>query len=323
MKNVIFLILVILTNGCKSKQETLDTPNSRNNWWLWTANWHPNKDFIATGGTQDTLRLFSTKDYKLIQNFPMKGTITNTKWHPFKNILAISTQIGESKTAILDLNTNQFTFLDSLSKEGVRGIGWNNTGELLAVGDNEGYLSIFREKGDLLRKIPTGQKVITALDWHPENNNIIMVGEFIGIYDFEQNELKSVEDRKEGILMLSVNWHPSGDLFVTGDYGDHILNHTPLLQFWNPNGKKIKSVNTGKTEYRSIQWSPDGTLLATASDKIRLWNSKGILIQERNPENQLWGLDWNQDGTKLVTTDQLGIIQIWDIDLNLLNEIKY
>ena len=122
-----------------------------------------------------------------MRNYPLEGTITSIKWHPTKNILAISTQGGKSKSLVFDLDTQERIQLDSINDFGARAIDWNNTGELLAIGDYDGMLLIFDEEGRLNKKIATGQKAITGLHWHPTRNLIAAVGDQITLYDFDRN----------------------------------------------------------------------------------------------------------------------------------------
>lgn len=123
--------------------------------------------------------------------------------------------------------------------------------------------------------------------------------------------------------MLCVSWHPSGNSFVTGDYGDFDKNYPPMLQFWNANGENLRNIEKSKIEYRNIKWNKNGDVLATASDYIRLWNKNGDLIKERKSDGLLWGIDWNPDGTKIITSDENGRISLWNKDLNLIKEISY
>jgi WD40 repeat protein len=74
----------------------------------------------------------------------------SVKWHPTKNKLAISVQDGLSKSTILNLDNDESIELDSITNDGARAIGWNHSGNLLAVGDYDGYLTIFDEKGRIL-----------------------------------------------------------------------------------------------------------------------------------------------------------------------------
>lgn len=323
MKEIVFLITTILIIGCIENNKKSILQNDKKEWWLWTANWHPNGNEIAVGGTQDTLRLFSAKEGKLLKNYPVKGTITKIKWHPTKNILAFSMQGGKSKTSILNIETGNRIELDSMNEFGERAIDWNMSGELLAVGDYDGFIKIFNEEGKLVKKIATDQKGIMGLDWHPSSDIIVAVGERITLYNLNTDSIRHIEDREEEVLMLCVEWHPSGNQFVTGDYGDFEYDYPPLLQFWTSNGERLKTVVKSKAEYRYLKWSKDGTLLATASEKLRLWNTHGDVVLEIPVENLLWGIDWNVDDSRLVTTDGRGLVQIWDRSLKKIDELKY
>lgn len=295
----------------------------RDNWWLWTANWNHNNNQISVGGTQDTLRLFSSETYQLTENIPLRGTITKTKWHPIKNKLAISMQDGTSKSLILDPLSKEQTVLDSLDETGARALGWNKNGELLAVGDYSGFLNIYNENGKIIKRINTKQKGLIGLDWHPEKNIVTVVGERISIYDFENDSIYDIKPRKEDVLMLCVAWNPNGEFFVTGDYGDFEKDYPPLLQFWSASGENLKNIDTSKAEFRNLKWSKDGKILATASESLRLWNENGDLLEASESGNLLWGIDWNKLDSKIVTTDEKGKIIIWDRELNQIQELKY
>ncbi len=310
--------------GCKQTQkEEKQQSESNEQWFYWSVDWHPNKDQFVVGGSEDTLRVFSADNFKLLESYPYKGTITKAKWHPTKNKLAVSVQDGKSFSTILNLDNNQSIKLDSVSIEGARAIGWNHSGGLLAVGDYEGYLTLYDETGSFLKKVNTNQKSIIGLDWHPDENLIVAVGEKIILYNYESDSLNHIEDRNKEVLMLCVDWHPNGKFFVTGDYGDFEYHYPPLLQYWTYDGQKIKSIEESKAEFRNIKWSSDGELLATASEKIRLWNKDGDLVAEEATENLLWGIDWKEDASKLVATDGNRKIIFWDENLTRLTELQY
>ena len=322
MTRIAFLLSIILIAGCnqnKDSKQVIEEPD----WWLWAVDWHPNDDWLAAGGTQDSLRIFSLTQNKLIKNYPIPGTITKVKWHPTQDKLAIATQGQKASSYILDTNTNERIELDSVYEFGARAIGWNRTGDLLAVGDYEGKLLLFDPKGNLIKKIDSDQKSLIGLDWHPTKNLIAAIGEKVLLYDVDEDSLTDIEDRDEEVLMLCVAWHPSGEFFVTGDYGDYEKPHPALLQYWTEEGEKIRSIEESKAEYRNIAWSKDGQVLATASEKVRLWDDQGNIVAQAPVENLLWGIDWNSDGTRLVTTDEKGKLTIWDRELNQGTELAY
>ncbi len=175
MNKYSYLLIIILVFVVACKTTKTEQKAEKENWWLWTANWKPNGEHIAVGGTQDTLRLFSSVNKQLLKNYRIEGTITKCKWHPTKNKLAIAMQGGKTKSLIFFPDSNKSIELDSLDEFGARAIGWNKTGEFLAVGDYSGFLTIYNENGELLKRVDSGQKGLIGLDWHPEKDLLVAV----------------------------------------------------------------------------------------------------------------------------------------------------
>ncbi|MCE7992165.1 MAG: WD40 repeat domain-containing protein [Roseivirga sp.] len=312
-------ILTVTVTAClQQKQE-----NHHLDEVLWTAAWSPDGSTIVMGGDQDSLRFFSGAKLELTQNQPIPGTVTQLKWHPTEELLAIGIQISDQKPGVLNLETGEITGLKGVSEAGARAIGWNHDGSLLAVGDLDAILHIFDNTGKVLRTVDMEQKGLTGLSWHPEKNLIALVGEFITLYDYASGSIKAIPSRTEEVLMLSVAWHPSGEFFVTGDYGDNVKDYPPLLQFWNSDGKKIRSTDLSKGEYRNICWSKDGNFLATASDALRIWTKEGELLHTGVSENYLWGIDWSPDDQRIVTSDINGHAFVWSREAQIIQELIY
>lgn len=280
---------------------------------LWTTDWSPDGKFIAIGGNTDTLNIYSGLKLKSYKSFHIKNTITRIKWHPSKNIIAVTTQMSGDKSCIIDLETNEKIELNGISPEGARGIDWNYTGGYLAVADNDGQVLIYNIKGELIRKFvnqSNSTKAITAVAWHPGKNILTTVTDKIRFYDIDGNLLKSIKHRPEDVMLLSIAWHKSGDFFVTGDYGDE--KDKSLLQYWNEQGELLKSIDISKGEYRNLAWNPKGNRLATASDALRIWDTKGNLISVGNSKDYLWGVSWNKQGNRIITSSLEQRIVLWN-----------
>jgi WD40 repeat protein len=280
---------------------------------LWTTDWSPNGKYIAIGGNVDTLKIYSESNLKPYKSLPIKNTITRVKWHPTKNIIAVSTQNSKDKTSIINLDDNEKIELNGLSPEGARGIDWNYTGEYLAVADNEGQIVIYNIKGELIRKFinqSSSTKSITAIDWHPKKNILTTVTDKIRFFDIEGNLLKSIKHRQEEVMLLSIAWHKTGDFFVTGDYGDD--KDKSLLQYWNVQGELLKTIDISKGEYRNLAWNSKGDRLASASDALRIWDTNGNLISEGNSKDYLWGVSWNEKGNRIITSSMEQRIILWN-----------
>ena len=277
---------------------------------LWTTDWSRNGKFIAIGGNIDSLNIYNS-DLKLHKTFPVKNTITRVKWHPSKNIIAVVTQVSSEKSFIINLDSNEKIELNEISPDGARGIDWNYTGDYLAIADNEGQILIYNIKGKLIRKfVNENTKSITAIDWHPKKNIITTVTDKIRFFDIEGNLLKSIKHRQEEVMLLSIAWHKSGNFFVTGDYGDE--KDKSLLQYWSEKGELLKTIDISKGEYRNLAWNSKGDRLASASDALRIWDTKGNLISEGKSKDYLWGVSWNEKGSRIITSSMEQRIILWN-----------
>ncbi|CAA9202002.1 hypothetical protein FLA105534_03866 [Flavobacterium bizetiae] len=307
IKNKLLKYIILLT-AFNNQLFSQDTINKK---ILWTTDWSSDGKFMAIGGNLDTLKIYSEKNLKSYKSFPIKSTITRIKWHPLKNSIAVATQLSEDKSCIINLDTDERIELNGISPGGARGIDWNYTGEYLVVADNDGQILIYNMKGTLIRSFKNeNSKGVTAADWHPKKNILITVSDKIRLFDFEGNLLKSIKHRPEEVMLLSVAWHKSGSFFVTGDYGDK--QDKSLLQYWNEQAELLRSIDISKGEYRNLTWNTKGNRLATASDALRVWNSKGKLISEGNSKDYLWGVSWNKQGNRIITSSLEQNIILWN-----------
>lgn len=313
-----FLIFLCFGLSCITSKPKFDFDKI-----LWAADWSPDGKLIAIGGNMDKLDLLSSDELTIQKSFKKLNTITKIKWHPDDKLIAITRQ-GENeqfpeeyKSEIINLEDGTVISLDV---KHARGLGWSNNGKMLAVGDGEGDLWIFSKSGHLIKKIQTDQKAVIGLHWHPSSGKIVTVGSHIEIIEVGNEKRTKIIPRKIEILMLSVEWHPSGQFFVTGDYGDYILHYPALLMFWDAEGNKIREVHGSKAEYRNLKWSKNGKRLVTASEKVRIWTQEGKLIKERNLGSLLWGVDWNRKNDKIVVTSIDGNVFVLNDQLKVLNE---
>ena len=312
---VLLILLMILLKAIGNTASAQDLLNKKT---LWAAAWSPNEKYIAVGGNTDTLHIYLAENLQPVKSYPISNTITALKWHPTKNLLAIGTQTSKNKVSILNFDSGNIIELEGVASEGARGIDWNFSGAFLAVADNDGQIAIFDVDGRMVRTIQhDNTKSITSIAWHPKKNIFITVGDKIRIYDINGTLLNTVIHRKEETLLLCVAWHKSGNYFVTGDYGDMVQKHKPLLQFWNRKGNLIKSVDISKGEYRNITWNPKGDRLATASDALRIWDKNGKLLHEGSSKDYLWGISWNRNGSRIVTSSTEQRVIIWDSQAKL------
>lgn len=320
---LIFCLLLLEATSCMAQQQL---PNAGHG--LWGVDISNDDKYIALGGDDSLLQIF-TNDLKLYKSIKLQkeGMVRAVQWHPKENLLAISTR---NDAWIFDpVSENKIKLEGGI--DGSRAIAWNYNGQLLAAAAGSGTIWIWDRHGKLLRKIQKttdglpDKKDFLGMDWHPSKNIFTTVGDEIRIFDTSGKQLNVFKHRAQQAGLLTVKWHPSGDFFVTGDYGHPKEGIPVLLQFWHADGKLIKEWNESKSEFRNIRWNKQGTYLATGSDALRIWTKDGELLYTGNQDGNpgLWGVDWVSDSKKIITvTFSPGNIQLWNNKAELLKTIK-
>jgi WD40 repeat protein len=297
-----------------------ETGNTGNPKSIWTTEWSSDGKYVAVGGDDSLVWIYNTTDFRLYKWFRTNSMVKGLRWHPKENLLAIANMKG---VQLLDMNTGMMTTIQGL-KGGGRGIGWNYTGELLGLADGYGVVRIFDKKGQLIRSIPKQDtKSYLSLDWHPSENIILTGGDEIILFDTAGHQLSMIKVREQYTGILSVKWHPSGDFFASGDYGHESEGKPTLLQFWKPDGTKLKEMKGHHQEIRNLRWSNDGKYVATAADALRIWNTTGDLLFTGAVENNLWGIAWSKDDRFIITGSFAeGKVKLWNNRAQLIRELK-
>ena len=317
-----FILLLLITAHTSCSQNTT-TPG----YGLWTVDISSDDKYIALGGDDSLLRIFTVnlRPYKTIE---AGGMIRAVHWHPKENLLAVSSR---NNIWILKPESGEEFKLEGNHK-GSRAVAWNYNGELLAAAAGSGIVWIWNKHGKLLRTIQKTDSIgvpdtkdFLGMDWHPSKNIFTTVGDEIRIFDTSGKQLNVFKHRQQRAGLLTVKWHPSGNYFVTGDYGHPKEGVPVLLQFWQADGKLIKEWDGSETEYRNIRWNKQGTHLATGSDALRIWTKDGQLLYTAKQEANggLWGVDWISDSKRIITVSfGSGNIRLWDDKASLLKTIK-
>lgn len=318
---LIFLLLITAHTSCGQ--------NTKTPWGygLWTVDISHDDKFVALGGDDSLLRIF-TIDLTLYKTIETGGMIRAVHWHPKENLLAVSSR---NNIWILRPESGEEIKLEG-GHNGSRAVAWNYNGELLAAAAGSGKIWIWNKQGKLLRTIQKTDSIgvpdpkdFLGMDWHPSKNIFTTVGDEIRIFDTSGKQLNVFKHRQQRAGLLTVKWHPSGNYFVTGDYGHPKEGIPVLLQFWQADGKLIKEWDGSETEYRNIRWNKQGTYLATGSDALRIWTKDGRLLYTAKQEDNggLWGVDWVSDSKKIVTVSfGNGNIRLWDDKASLLKTLK-
>jgi WD40 repeat protein len=294
----------------------------------WTASWSHNDAYVAFGNDKGELAIFETTNWKKVKSWNFGATtITRVEWNPKYPILAVAAVWHDKAGPVIqlyDIAKDQIiaTLPDSLRG---RAVSWSPSGEEVAFAGSKGRISIFGKDGKHRKTLSfTNPGSLFEIDWHPVKNLLLAVEEDIYVIDIDRDSLLATYDdgtKNKGILCCQ--WHPSGEFFVTGDYG-HVNENIPCyLSFWNKKGSLVTRSLAGKAEYRNARWSRDGKYLAAASDGLIVFNEKGLVLSKAVfNNNNVWGVAWNSKGDKIVSSDQVGNIRVTDLKGKVLKSFR-
>jgi WD40 repeat protein len=293
---------------------------------LWSTDWsHDDRLFSVSG--ERVLRIYDAKTLEQLPAPPALPFTSRAAWHPGKNRLAITGWGGEGAgPGIYDLDTNEH--LKFPATEAARDIAWHPAGDRLGTAGTEGSLQIWTAGGKLLHTTrPPASKGLTGVAWSPDGDRLVTVGEYVQLYDAEGRLLARSRRQSNGergrVLLLCVAWHPSGEFFVVGDYGQRETGDPPNLTWYSAVGEPIRSIpREAGAEVRNLSWNPDGSRLASASDVLGIWTKDGELESSTESPSPLWGVRWSHDGRQILTSSYDGEVVLWDVEGNAVKQFR-
>ena len=294
----------------------------------WTAGWSHDDKYVAVGNDQGELAIYETTHWKKVRSWKYKQTtITRLEWNPKQPILAIAGLSHSAEDTLVQLfDLTKMETMTTLPRSLFgRALSWSPDGEKIAYVGNQGSISIFSKKGDHLKTLSfRNPRSLMDIDWHPHKNILVAVEEDIFLIDIDKDSLLATYDdgwKSKGIL--STQWHPDGQFFVTGDYGHESEGKPSYIQYWALDGRRISQVKEGKAEYRNIRWSADGRYLAAATDGLLVLDKKANVIKKHKlgTEN-IWGVAWNKKGDRIISSDQGGYVRITDMEGKILHAFQ-
>jgi WD40 repeat protein len=172
--------------------------------------------------------------------------------------------------------------------------------------------------GELQQRWSTPNRVATSLEFSPNGRYIIAVFDDgqLERWDRQTGErVNQVEAHDGWIIALSVS--SNGLIATAGEDG--------RTKLWSPAGEPRHEIDSHIGIVRDVQFSPDGTILATAGDDehLRIWwlqsRSNGIedyLLAEFSLRRSVKGIDFSPDGRKIASITDMGEVLQWLVPLS-------
>ena len=157
---------------------------------------------------------------------------------------------------------------------GVRAIAYSPKGDRIALGGNDGTVTLWTPTGQRLQTLMGHEAAVHALAFSPDGELLVSgaADKTIKLWNQDGKLINTLNYHRAGVHGLAFS--PDGREFVSA-------SHDKTLALWNRNGSLIKTFKGHQAIVWGVAFSPDGTTIASvgSDNTVLLW-------QAHNPFHQ-------------------------------------
>lgn len=294
-----------------------------------------NGEYIASGGTDDTVKIWQSADGKVIHELPHPDGGQALAFSPQGTLLAT----GDYQGIIRIWNQQDATLLNTFKghQQAVRGLTYSNSGNLIASVSSDDSIRLWHATSGQSRVLGKHQGDTWGVAFSPDDELVLSGGEDNVIRVWSANTGQLLQELTDHTgAVLEVTFSPDGKWLASGgdDYSIKIWD----TQTW----QVVKTLTGDFYSVYALRFSPDGQLLISAGrDKglmgeflqyhfgyqsehnditMQVWDvESGSLLQQLNGhKDDVVSLSINNSGNMLVSSSNDGIVITWP----LANEIN-
>ena len=168
----------------------------------------------------------------------------------------------------------------------------------------------------MLQSFKAHEGEIVKILFHPKGKNLVTIGtdNQIKLWSLDGQLLKNWQGH-ENINQSAIPLDPIKDVIFSPD-GNKIVTIGGIdkqVKVWDLEGNLLKNWQTDDNLLTSINFSPDGQILATAGDKtVKLWNLEGKLLQTLSGHlANIASVSFSPDGKIIATASADQTVKLW------------
>jgi WD40 repeat protein len=291
------------------------TPLTGHTNWVNSVAFSPNGALLASGSTDDTIRLWDLATNRQ-SGAPLTGdsaTVESVAFSPDGKTLLSGSDDGTVR--LWNVVTHEFERGAQVGDR-VNTVAFSPTGRTIAAGDDKGLVRLWSyPQGAYLGAIKADSDRLMSVAFSPDGRTLASGG-FDGrirLWNVATRRQIGATFDQDTNAVMSVAFSPDGRLLASGsEDGD-----TRLWSMANQQqlGQPLTSVNTGGVD--AVAFSPDGSTLASGGDygDIRLFDVPGgqpIGAPLTGHTNVVTSLAFSPDGDTLASGSADSTIRLWD-----------
>lgn len=278
--------------------------------FVWAVSFSPDGQTLATGGWDNTLRLWNAEGKEIEALKDHAGAVTGISFSQDGKFLATCSKDGMIN--IRNARTGQILHSLGGGKDPLWRVRFSADGKTVAAVSEGGYITLWDWQSNSPGKVWRGHTgTAYDIDFSPDGKTIATAGDegIIKLWN-QQGELQGSPLSGHQGAVTTLRFNPVGTLLASGS-----KDNTVILWNWQTHRKQriLRGHSRGLSD---IQFSPDGQHLATSGDDtlIFLWNRNGDLITNlEGHQERVTNLSFSPDGERLASASVDGSVKLWHL----------
>jgi WD40 repeat protein len=271
----------------------------------------PRTEELATASTDGTVKFWDTQTWRELRTLrPNFKKVTALAFSPLGDRLAVC---GFTNRPVVILDADTGDELQRLGDSSAQIIAFSANGRLLAVGNEEGLVTIFDiETGAEQRRFQAPGKYLYSVGFSPDDRLVFATGTDSSITIWETETGREIDGsplRHRG-LIYSAAFSRDGQYFASGSWDR-------TVRIWDTSSwKQVQVMIDATAATQSVTFSPDGQHLAwgATDSTVKLWDRNTDELQTLHGHlGYIRSVAFSPDGKLLASASEDGTAKIWKV----------
>jgi WD40 repeat protein len=285
--------------------------------WIWTLNFNPNGDLLASAGDDNIIHLWDTHSWQRKSTFTGHTSwISSVLFSPDPSDQRLASSSADFTIRIWDCQSEKCLRILEGHNNWVWSVAFSPDGNyILSGGDDQSIIIWDSTHGYCLREIQGFTNWVWSVDFSPDGQSIACGSEdgTVRIWDVRtKRRITSIHAHEKRIWCVTFSSDNKMLASCSDDKTIRIwdLESSQSYRNWHGSAKHLDRV-------RAIEFSPNSSILASGGDdnKIKIWNIKtGKLEKEISAHKSwIWSLEFTPDGDFLISGSEDGTVKVWNV----------
>lgn len=280
---------------------------------IWNLKFAENGKSFAVSGTGSTIEIWSRQG-QLIKRIKSETLgIRDVALSPDGKIVAGGFANKQIKLWNID---GSLKMILTGHETTVQSLAFSPDGNLLISGSADGILKIWNQNGELLNTIKAHDSTIWKLTFSPDSKMFASasIDKTAKLWNRDGNLIANLKGHDAAVW--EVAFSPDGKAIASAG----AESVTRLWKIYNPFQKTFYGL-TGAT--LRVAFNSQGTTIALVGSAIKLLKLDFTPLKTiKSDQTVVFGIDWSPDDTRIASASEDKTVKIWDLDGTLLKTLK-